>query len=78
MEKDAAKGNPGHITPGEARLSISVRPDMADGYGIYHGGFIFSLADSRCCFRVHQQHPDLCGATEPDHLTWSVCRWAPL
>lgn len=50
MEKDAANGSPEHIARGEARRSMSVRPDMANGYGIYHGGFIFSLADSAVAF----------------------------
>ncbi len=35
-----------HIAPGAARLSMTVEPRMANGYGICHGGFIFTLADS--------------------------------
>jgi acyl-CoA thioesterase len=39
-----------HIGPGEAALAMTVRPDMANGHGICHGGFIFTLADSSFAF----------------------------
>tara|TARA_R110002049_G_scaffold44333_5_gene130050 strand:+ start:98785 stop:99183 length:399 start_codon:yes stop_codon:yes gene_type:complete len=38
------------IAPGRAVLSMDVRPDMLNGHGICHGGFIFSLADSAFAF----------------------------
>jgi acyl-CoA thioesterase len=51
------------VAPGRARLSMLVRPDMVNGHGICHGGFIFSLADSAFAFacnsygqRVVAQH----------------------
>jgi acyl-CoA thioesterase len=34
------------IAPGEAEISMTVRPDMTNGYDICHGGYIFTLADS--------------------------------
>ncbi len=34
------------IAPGRAKLEMTVRPDMANGFGICHGGIIFALADS--------------------------------
>lgn len=34
------------VTPGSARLSMSVRPDMVNGHAICHGGLIFALADT--------------------------------
>jgi acyl-CoA thioesterase len=34
------------VGPGQARLTMSVRPDMLNGHDICHGGFIFTLADS--------------------------------
>jgi acyl-CoA thioesterase len=34
------------IGPGRAELTMTVRPDMLNGHGICHGGFIFLLADS--------------------------------
>lgn len=33
-------------SPGHATASMKVRDDMVNGYGICHGGMIFSLADS--------------------------------
>jgi acyl-CoA thioesterase len=38
------------IAPGEAVLSMTVRPDMTNGHDICHGGFIFTLADSTFAF----------------------------
>ena len=38
------------VGPGLARLSMTVRPDMLNGHGNCHGGFIFSLADSAFAF----------------------------
>jgi len=36
--------------PGYARLSMTVRPDMLNGFKICHGGFITTLADSAFAF----------------------------
>ena len=36
--------------PGEAVLAMTVSPDMTNGHGMAHGGFIFSLADSAFAF----------------------------
>ena len=38
------------VGPGTATLSMTVRPDMTNGHGICHGGFIFTLADSAFAF----------------------------
>ncbi|MBM1169479.1 hydroxyphenylacetyl-CoA thioesterase PaaI [Microvirga arabica] len=38
------------VAPGEAVLSMLIRPDMTNGHGICHGGFIFTLADSAFAF----------------------------
>jgi acyl-CoA thioesterase len=38
------------VGPGSATLSMSVRPDMVNGHGIAHGGFVFALADSAFAF----------------------------
>ena len=35
-----------YVSPGEARLSMQVRPDMVNGHDLCHGGLIASLADS--------------------------------
>lgn len=39
-----------NIEPGQAVLKMQVRPDMLNGHGICHGGFIFTLADSAFAF----------------------------
>jgi acyl-CoA thioesterase len=52
-EDRASRGLGMHIEdvgPGRARLSMTVRDDMANGHGIAHGGFIFTLADSAFAF----------------------------
>ena len=38
------------VTPGHARLSMRVRPDMANGHGLCHGGLVAALADSAFAF----------------------------
>ncbi len=38
------------VAPGEARVTMRVRPDMVNGHGICHGGLIFALADSAFAF----------------------------
>lgn len=35
---------------GLSRLRLTVRPDMVNGFGIAHGGVLFSLADSALAF----------------------------
>ena len=53
-EQDRASQSLGmHITrmaPGEAVLTMQVRPDMTNGHDICHGGFVFALADSAFAF----------------------------
>ena len=34
------------VTPGYAKLTMPVRPDMVNGHHICHGGMIFTLADT--------------------------------
>lgn len=38
------------IGAGRATLAMSVGPNMVNGHGIAHGGFIFTLADSTFAF----------------------------
>ena len=38
------------IAPGEAVMSMPVRPDMLNGHDMCHGGFMFLLADSAFAF----------------------------
>ncbi|PVG82168.1 hydroxyphenylacetyl-CoA thioesterase PaaI [Nocardioides gansuensis] len=34
------------VAPGEARVSMRVRPDMVNGHDLCHGGLVATLADS--------------------------------
>jgi acyl-CoA thioesterase len=38
------------VAPGRVRVAMTVRPDMANGHGICHGGVLFTLADSAFAF----------------------------
>jgi acyl-CoA thioesterase len=38
------------VTPGRARVQMTVREDMVNGHAIGHGGFTFTLADSAFAF----------------------------
>src|ERR1700716_1915777 len=52
-EDDASKGlgmEIVEIRPGHAKLAMTVKPNMVNGHGIAHGGFIFTLADSAFAF----------------------------
>jgi acyl-CoA thioesterase len=38
------------VASGRARVTMVVRPDMTNGHGTAHGGYIFTLADSAFAF----------------------------
>jgi len=38
------------IAPGYARATMTVRPDMVNGFGLCHGGIITTLADTAFAF----------------------------
>jgi acyl-CoA thioesterase len=38
------------IAPNRAVVSMTVRPEMVNGFGVAHGGVVFSLADSALAF----------------------------
>ena len=40
----------GHIEDGYCELSLTVRADMLNGFGIAHGGITYALADSALAF----------------------------
>ncbi|MBO3663850.1 hydroxyphenylacetyl-CoA thioesterase PaaI [Microbacterium stercoris] len=50
MQRDRASAALGmtvrHDAPGEAEVSMTVRDDMTNGFGITHGGLVFTLADT--------------------------------
>jgi acyl-CoA thioesterase len=39
-----------HIESGTCRLSLTVRKEMLNGFGIAHGGITYSIADSALAF----------------------------
>ena len=45
------------ITPGRARVSMLVRPDMVNGHDLCHGGVIASLADSAFALACNSHGP---------------------
>ena len=58
-EDDASKGlgmEILQIKPGEAALTMTVMPNMVNGHGIAHGGFIFLLADSAFAFACNSRN----------------------
>jgi acyl-CoA thioesterase len=46
-----------HVGPGEARVSMVVRPDMVNGHDLCHGGLIASLADSAFALACNSHGP---------------------
>lgn len=38
------------VATGRATASMTVRPDMSNGHGICHGGYVFLLADTAFAF----------------------------
>lgn len=42
-----------HAEVGRARVRMTVRPEMVNGFGIAHGGVLFSLADSAFAFATN-------------------------
>ncbi|HYJ28489.1 MAG TPA: hydroxyphenylacetyl-CoA thioesterase PaaI [Nocardioides sp.] len=45
------------LGPGEARVSMVVRPDMVNGHELCHGGLIASLADSAFALACNSRAP---------------------
>jgi acyl-CoA thioesterase len=59
QQDDASKGLGMEILsvrPGEAVLTMTVKPHMVNGQGIAHGGFIFTLADSAFAFACNSHN----------------------
>jgi acyl-CoA thioesterase len=44
------------IGPGTARVAMTVRPDMLNGFGTCHGGLITTLADSAFAFACNSRN----------------------
>ena len=50
------------IAPGSVRISMTVRPEMVNGHGICHGGFIFAFADSAFAFACNSHGESMVAA----------------
>jgi acyl-CoA thioesterase len=44
------------VKAGEAQLAMTIQPQMVNGHGIAHGGFIFLLADSAFAFACNSRN----------------------
>lgn len=44
------------VGPGRATVAMPVRPDMLNGHGTMHGGFVFALADSAFAFACNSRN----------------------
>ncbi|MBV9986163.1 MAG: hydroxyphenylacetyl-CoA thioesterase PaaI [Chitinophagaceae bacterium] len=44
------------VREGYSRISMTVRPEMVNGFGIAHGGIAFSLADSAFAFACNNRN----------------------
>lgn len=44
------------VTEGYSKISMTVRPEMINGFGIVHGGVAFSLADSCFAFACNNRN----------------------
>jgi acyl-CoA thioesterase len=44
------------IKSGQATLAMTVKPNMLNGHGVAHGGFIFTLADSAFAFACNSHN----------------------
>ena len=47
------------VAPGRASAHMRVRPDMLNGHGICHGGYLFLLADTAFAFACNTHGPSV-------------------
>ncbi len=52
-----------HVGPGTCTLSLSVRPEMLNGFSIVHGGIAYAMADSALAFAANS-HGTQCVSVE--------------
>jgi acyl-CoA thioesterase len=50
------------VGPGEARLQMTIRPDMANSHGIGHGGYVFALADTAFAYACNSRNQRMVAA----------------
>ena len=50
---------------GRAVLTMTVRPEMANGFGITHGGMVFALADTAFAYACNEtEHPTVAAGAD--------------
>jgi acyl-CoA thioesterase len=59
------------VRPGTARLCMTIRPDMTNGHGICHGGYMFLLADSAFAFACNSRNQKTVAAGAEIHFVSS-------
>ncbi len=52
----------GPVSPGSASAAMTVRPDMVNGHGICHGGYLFLLADTAFACACNSHGPPVVAA----------------
>lgn len=52
----------GPVSPGLATVTMVVRPDMVNGHGTCHGGYLFLLADTAFAFACNTHGPPVVAA----------------
>lgn len=50
------------IGPGAAVIEMTIRPEMANGHGMCHGGYVFTLADSAFAFACNSRNQRMVAA----------------
>lgn len=50
-----------HLADGEAELSVALRPELGNAYGVAHGGLLMTLLDVTMAHAARGHHPP------PDH-----------
>ncbi len=62
LDKDACTRELGILieipAPGIAVASMTVRPDMLNGFGVCHGGIVFTLADTAFAFACNARNDE--------------------
>ena len=60
------------VRSGYARIRMPVRPDMTNGHGICHGGYMFLLADSTFAFACNSHNQRAVAASAEIHFLASA------
>ena len=58
----------GAVAPGSASAAMRVRPDMVNGHGTCHGGYLFLLADTAFAFACNTHGPAVASGADVEFL----------